>query len=408
MRLDLAREPLRPEGWHPAQPVIPTPDTPVALQCPNGHTVSVGDFLCSVCGADVDEAATPAEPPVEAITVIDGWHLRQPLQSDSKVEERFLAVNENGEQAVLRLYTAGSEPDPSVYQVLRLLSIDHTPRIIASGRWQDRAYEVNEELTGGTLAELGLLPNDSAMFERVVEELGKCLHSFSEHGLRHRDLRPGAILVRQKDPLDLVVTGFGSARLSDFDLDIVSPLETTKYSAPEAIAGGVAAASDWWSLGMILLEQITRGKCFEGVNEQAFLIHVITNGPPLPSDIEPRFSRLLRGLLARDRRERWSWNEVKRWLAGEDVPLPSSATPEELHTATGPSIELAGQSHYSPRTFALAAADSGTWDEARDKLLKGAVVTWAEETNVDSRLLGSLRQLRLLENLSDDFGCRLR
>ncbi|MGG7382312.1 protein kinase domain-containing protein, partial [Escherichia coli] len=87
-----------------------------------------------------------------------------------------------------------------------------------------------------------------------VEELGKCLHSFSEHGLRHRDLRPGAILVRQKDPLDLVVTGFGSARLSDFDLDIVSPLETTRYSAPEAIAGGVAAASDWWSLGMILLE----------------------------------------------------------------------------------------------------------------------------------------------------------
>ncbi|HKY30812.1 MAG TPA: AAA domain-containing protein, partial [Pyrinomonadaceae bacterium] len=373
------------------------------MQCPKGHTVSAGDLLCSICGADIDQVATPAEPPIEEITVIDGWHLRQPLQSDSKVEERFLAVNETGEQAVLRLYTAGSEPDPSVYQVLRLLSIDHTPRIIATGRWQDRAYEVNEELTGGTLAELGLLPNDSAMFERVVEELGKCLHSFSEHGLRHRDLRPGAILVRQKDPLDLVVTGFGSARLSDFDLDIVSPLETTKYSAPEAIAGGVAAASDWWSLGMILLEQITRGKCFEGVNEQAFLIHVITNGPPLPSDIEPRFSRLLRGLLARDRRERWSWNEVKRWLNGEDVPLPSSATPEELHTPTGPSIELAGQSHYSPRTFALAAADSGSWDDAKDKLLKGAVVTWAEETNVDSRLLGSLRQLRLLENLSDDF-----
>jgi serine/threonine protein kinase len=312
---DLVREPVRPEGWRPA-PAEPAPsDQPSALQCPNGHAVAAGDLICGICGIDLDLTATPAEAGVETITVIDGWQLQQPLPSDSKVEERYLAVNENGKHALLRLYTAGSEPDPSVYEVLKLLSIDHIPGIIATGRWQGRAYEVNEELTGGTLAELGLLPNDSAMFARVVDELGKCLHSFSEHGLRHRDLRPGAILVRQKDPLDLVVTGFGSARLSDFDLDIVSPLETTRYSAPEAIAGGVAAASDWWSLGMILLEQITRGKCFEGVNEQAFLIHVIANGPSLPDDIEPRFGQLLRGLLARDRRERWSWNEVKRWLA---------------------------------------------------------------------------------------------
>ena len=29
--------------------------------------------------------------------------------------------------------------------------------------------------------------------------------------------------------------------------------------------GTVAAASDWWSLGMLLLEQVTGGACFEGV-----------------------------------------------------------------------------------------------------------------------------------------------
>lgn len=401
---DLTSEPLRPTGWRPGSVEVLPPDQVTTLQCPNGHPVSAGDFLCSVCGADLDHSTTTSESEAESVRIIEGWQLGEPLPSDNKVEERFLATNQNGKLAVLRLYTTGSEPDPSVYEVLKLLSQDHIPRIIGIGRWQGRAYEVNEELTGGTLAELGLLPNDLGMFERVVEELGKCLHSFSEHGLRHRDLRPGAILVRNKDPLDLVITSFGSARLSDFDLDIVSPLETTRYSAPEAIAGGVAAASDWWSLGMILLEQITRGRCFDGVNEQAFLIHVITNGPPLPDDIEPRFSHLLRGLLARDRRERWSWNEVKRWLNGEQVPLPTSATPgNPPPPPTGPSIELAGQSHHNPKSFALAAASSVAWEEAKDKLLKGALLTWAEEANFDSRMLGSLRQLRLLENLSADF-----
>lgn len=394
---DLAQEPLRPEGWRPTPPAEPS----TLARCVNGHEMTSGDFICAVCGSDAAQVET-SDP--ATITVIDGWNVERALPSDSKVEERFLVINEQGEQAVLRLYAAGSEPDPSVYEVLKLLSIDHIPKIHATGRWQDRAYEINEELTGGTLAELGLLPHDSTMFARVVEELGRCLHSFSEHGLRHRDLRPGAILVRQREPLDLVITSFGSARLSEFDLDIVSPLETTRYSAPEAIAGGVAAASDWWSLGMILLEQVTRGKCFEGVNQQAFLIHVITNGPPLPDDLDPRFSKLLRGLLARDRRERWSWNEVERWLAGEDVPLPrSAAASEDTQKSSGPSIELAGKSYYNSKTFALAAADSMSWDEAKDKLLRGAVVTWAEAANVDSRTLGNLRQLRLLEHVPDDF-----
>jgi primosomal replication protein N'' len=113
--------------------------------------------------------------------------------------------------------------------------------------------------------------------------------------LRHRDLRPSVVLVRCLDPLNLAITGFGSARLSDFDLDIVSPPETTRYMAPEAIAGGVAAASDWWSLGILLLERLTGGACFEGVNEQAFLIHVITNGVPIPEGLDPSLNLLLRG-----------------------------------------------------------------------------------------------------------------
>jgi hypothetical protein len=274
---------------------------------------------------------------------------------------------------------------------------------MATGRWQDRAFEVSEEITGGTLADLGLLPNDPQTLSRIVDEVGRALQSFSECGLRHRDLRPDAVLVRSRDPLDLVITNFGSARLSDFDLDIVSPLETNWYTAPEAVAGGVAAASDWWSLGMILLEQVTRGACFEGVNEQAFLIHVLTNGAPIPSGIDPRFDLLLRGLLARDRRERWSWAQVRRWLDGEDLSAPASATVESQSSPAGPTINLASRNHTSPSAFALSAADPAAWNEARDKLLRGAVTTWAEEAGLDPKILAGLRQIAILENVSDDF-----
>ena len=289
--------------------------------CPNGHPADVGDLLCPTCGADIDDQPAQASAPEpEGATVIDGWLLGERLPSHGRAWERFRVVNEAaGEGGVLTLYNSGSEPDSAVYDVLNSLSFDHVPRIMAVGRWEDRAYEVGEEITGGTLAELGLLPDDSATLSRVVEEVGKALHGFAEHGLRHRDLSPQAIIIRSREPLDLVITNFGSARLSDFDLDVVAPLETNRYTAPEAIAGGVAAASDWWSLGMILLEQITRGACFEGVNEQAFLIHVLTNGAPIPDGIEPRLELLLRGLLARDRRERWSWDRCAE-MAGRRTP----------------------------------------------------------------------------------------
>ena len=307
----------------------------------------------------------------------------------------------DGRQAVLTLYAEGSEPDPAVYEAIRKLPRDYVPEIFATGRWRDRAFEVAEELTGGNLSDLVVSPGDIGTVRQIVEQLGRALNAFSECGLRHRDLRPSVVLIRSRDPLDLAITGFGSARLSDFDLDIVSPLETTRYMAPEAIAGGVAAASDWWSLGMLLLERLTGGACFDGVNEQAFLIHVLTNGVPVPQDLDPSLDLLLRGLLARDRRERWQWNEVRAWLAGEPVQAPAemAATHEP---PTGAGIALSGRTYRTPASFALAAAEAANWDEARDALLRGAVAAWAQEAGFDPMLQSGLRQVSRALELTED------
>ncbi len=338
---DLTAEPFRLEGWRPPARNVASATSAASrtLSCPVGHAVDSGDLLCPVCGADVVEQALAmrAEPgrssgplsptrPIEESTVIAGWRLNARIPSKSLVRERYTVTHvEDGRDALLTIYAEGSEPDPEVYDILSSLDREHVPEIFETGRWHERAYEVAEDLRCGTLADLGLLPDDLQTLRTVLIEIGGALAAFAECGLRHRDLRPGAIMVRARDPLDLVVTSFGSARLSEFDLDIVSPLETTRYTAPEAVAGGVAAASDWWSLGMLLLEQVTRGGCFKGIDDQAFLIHVLTNGAPIPDGLNPDVDLLLRGLLARDRRERWCWPEAQRWLAGDPPPAPASS-----------------------------------------------------------------------------------
>ncbi|OWJ61630.1 AAA domain-containing protein [Paraburkholderia caledonica] len=390
-----------------------TGTTGISLACSNGHPMNDGDLMCLVCGADPAIAAGDATHPGDtrgdasadqpaSETQIDGWRLIRQISSSDSTRERYIAQHrDDNRQAVLTLYRDGAEPDPSVYEVVRRLPREHVPEIIATGRWEGRAYEVAEELSGGTLADIGIALRDMPTIRHVVDELGQALHSFSEVGLRHRDLRPGTLLVRSSDPIDLVISGFGSARLSDFDLDIVSPLETTRYMAPEAIAGGVAAASDWWSLGMILLEQLTQGACFEGINQHAFMIHVLANGVTLPDDIDPSLHLLLRGLLARDRHQRWQWAQVKAWLDGKAVDAPT-ANVAETDDTEGASISLASRRYYKPTVFALAAAERENWPEALDHLQRGVLVTWAETAGLSPKALAGIRQIMQLEGIDDD------
>jgi primosomal replication protein N'' len=225
---DLSTVPMRLVGWKPtvAQAADPAP-VAEAVVCTNGHPMEPGDLLCGACGADAASEASSAitepataeaaddEEPGASPTVIAGWRLERAVGNGSPVRQRYTAVRQSdGEEALLTLYAQGSEPDPEVYEALRTLSHDHVPDIVEIGRWHDRVFEVGEDLKGGTLADLGLLPDDKATLSSIVFEVGKALHAFSECGLRHRDLRPGAIMVRTREPLDLVITGFGSARLS--------------------------------------------------------------------------------------------------------------------------------------------------------------------------------------------------
>lgn len=406
---DLSSVDVITSGTRPA-PHTPQQPTSTNLTCRNGHPYSPGDIICSVCSEPIEEtesSAPKADPTVEIVpetesseTIIDGWRLHEKILSSSSVRERFMAERESdNRRGVLTLYASGAEPDQAIYDLLRRLPRNHVPEIIATGRWCDRAYEVLEQFPGGTLADLPSDADDQAT-AALVRELSLAVHSLTEAGLRHRDLRPSAIFVRSKDPLDLVIGGFGSARLSEFDLDIASPLETTRYMAPEAIAGGVAAASDWWSLGMILLERITKGACFEGINEQAFLIHVLTNGVPLPENLDSSMNLLFRGLLARDRRQRWQWKEVQAWLAGEAISAPEG--PKHNATEGRVSITLGGKQYRSAASFALAAAEATNWDDAKNLLMRGAIATWAFEAGFEAKIPAALRQFVKVEELSED------
>lgn len=276
----ISKEQLAHDSKRNSEPV-PSPQN--EQLCVNGHPVPVGEIMCMECGADV-----LATQPNSQLSQTDssnsmigesiaGWTIQVSIPSVLDSRDCFQVENENGRLGYLVLFHEQYEPDTSIYDVLRNTDHDHVPEILATGRWHQRSYEIIEWIDGGSLLEHSYFNKDDIEgIKRIVCELGRALHDLAEVGIRHRNICSRTILIRTEEPLDLVITDFSSARLSDFDLDTVATLDTSRYSAPETFAGGVSTASDWWGLGMILLEQVTSGQCFDGINEQAFTIHLVT------------------------------------------------------------------------------------------------------------------------------------
>jgi hypothetical protein len=143
------------------------------------------------------------------------------------------------------------------------------PAVVAlyeAGRDEDAVYLVSELVRGPTLREL---LEEEALSDRDVVEIGLALCDALTHaharGIVHRDVKPGNILVPEsaREGVAAKLTDFGIARMAGDDAltatgDVVG---TLAYMAPEQAEGrGVTAASDLYSLGLVLYE------CFAGVN----------------------------------------------------------------------------------------------------------------------------------------------
>lgn len=77
-------------------------------------------------------------------------------------------------------------------------------------------------------------------------------------------------------------------------------------------------ASDYWSLGIILIEALSGNSIAAALRNDALLPYRIVQGKvPIPPSIPKGWQSLLKGLLQRDHYRRWQAAEVRSWLDRE-------------------------------------------------------------------------------------------
>jgi eukaryotic-like serine/threonine-protein kinase len=141
----------------------------------------------------------------------------------------------------------------------RLSGQPHTVTIYDVGEWAGRPFIVMEHLAGGSLAERlarGLPPPAQAL--DWLDEAAVALDAAHEHGVVHRDVKPGNLMLDEAGHVHVADFGIASAAGLDSHTQTGTVLGTAGYLSPEQAAGGRATpASDRYALAVVAHELLT-------------------------------------------------------------------------------------------------------------------------------------------------------
>ena len=199
-------------------------------------------------------------------------------------------------------------------------------------------FLVMEYLEGETLAERlkkGRLPLEQAL--RYGIEIVDALDNAHHHGVVHRDVKPGNVMLTS-----------GGTKLFDFGLAKFAPsgpvidgedsalptaekpltekgtiLGTFQYMAPEQLEGREAdSRTDLFSFGALLYEMVTGHKAFTGKSQASLMGAIMGSEPPPRANLTPMTPPQLEHIVGRCLAK----NPESRWQSARDVRWSSSGS----------------------------------------------------------------------------------
>ena len=166
----------------------------------------------------------------------------------------------------------------------------------------------------------------------LIAKVARTVHYAHEHGILHRDIKPGNILLDKNGEPHL--TDFGLARLVETESTVTHTLDvlgTPSYMAPEQAAGEhakLSKATDVYGLGAVLYQLLTGHPPFAGGTTYETIKLVLETEPRRPRLLNPKIDRDLSTIclksLEKDPERRYSSalalaEDLEHWLKHQPI-----------------------------------------------------------------------------------------
>ena len=261
----------------------------------------------------------------------------------------FLGMSPSGRRVAVKLIhpvLAGTEQFRERFareiEAARRVGGFHTAPVVDADPHADPPWMVTAYIDGPSLEEaVGRYgPLAPERVRALGAGLAEGLAAIHAHGLVHRDLKPGNVIMAGDGPR---IIDFGIARAVDGTgtglTSTGAVVGTFSYMSPEQVRGdSVRHASDVFSLGCVLAFAATGRPPFGSDTAAAVMFRVVGQPPDLDGVVDERLRALIESCLAKS-------------------PQHRPAVPAVLAALTGPS--LATPALRAPRYSAPAADHSG-------------------------------------------------
>jgi TolB-like protein/Tfp pilus assembly protein PilF/predicted Ser/Thr protein kinase len=214
-------------------------------------------------------------------------------------------------------------------------SLDH-PCIVPIyevGEREGSCYFSMKFIDGGQLDEVAKRrPISTRNAAELIAKLARTVQHAHEHGILHRDIKPGNVLLDQKGEPHL--TDFGLARLVEMESTVTRTMDvmgTPAYMAPEQAAGQneqLTSATDVYGLGAVFYQLLTGHPPFAGATTYETVRLVLETEPRQPRLWNRKIDRDLATIclkcLEKDPNRRYSSalrlvEDLEHWLKHEPI-----------------------------------------------------------------------------------------
>lgn len=237
------------------------------------------------------------------------------------------------EEYIAKIYNRKDAVKSEIVEKLKALDSPHVAKIYDTGEYEGMSVAILPYYRLGSLQ--GKRFTLKQLKRMIIPGVNDALQSLHNIGILHKDLKPANIMMLSSGK-DVALIDFGISSVMDSGASMIITKSgwTLAYASPEALRGAYFDESDYYSFGITLYELFCGHTPYENLNPEQIAQISIAQKLPYPENMPQELKDLITGLTYNDLtnrndlsnpNRRWTYDKVKKWLAGEKQPIPGAA-----------------------------------------------------------------------------------